>query len=90
MNRRAFVSVTAAALTAGPIAPRHVDPALIDYFEQQLEGHYRADMLLGPHDLIGTVSAQYELICSPPNAGLLMTLRCSVLPFAPCALYSTR
>ncbi|GGR24423.1 hypothetical protein GCM10010219_31490 [Streptomyces netropsis] len=62
VNRRAFVSVTAAALTAGPIAPRHVDPALIDYFQQQLEGHYRADMLLGPHDLIGTVSAQYELI----------------------------
>ncbi|MFF4407175.1 Twin-arginine translocation pathway signal [Streptomyces sp. NPDC001262] len=62
VGRRTFVSVTAAALTAGPIAPRHVDPALIDYFQEQLEGHYRADMLLGPHDLIGTVSAQYELI----------------------------
>ncbi|MGW7053916.1 Twin-arginine translocation pathway signal [Streptomyces sp. NPDC054887] len=62
VNRRAFVSVTAAALVAGPMAPQHVDPALIDYFEQQLEGHYRADMLLGPHDLIGTVSAQYQLI----------------------------
>ncbi|QQM45021.1 Twin-arginine translocation pathway signal [Streptomyces liliifuscus] len=62
LKRRAFVSVTAAALVAGPIAPQHVDPALIDYFQQQLEGHYRADMLLGPHDLIGTVSAQYQLI----------------------------
>ncbi|MEU7042617.1 Twin-arginine translocation pathway signal [Streptomyces varsoviensis] len=62
MNRRGFVSVTAAALTPGPIAERHVDPALIPYFQTQLEGHYRADMLLGPHDLIGTVSAQYELI----------------------------
>jgi hypothetical protein len=62
VNRRSFVSVTAAALTVGPIAARRVDPALITYFQEQLEGHYRADMLLGPHDLIGTVSAQYELI----------------------------
>ncbi|TVL91780.1 Twin-arginine translocation pathway signal [Streptomyces sp. SAJ15] len=62
MNRRAFVSATAAALRTGPVPPRHVDPALITYFQEQLEGHYRADMLLGPHDLIGTVSAQYELI----------------------------
>lgn len=57
-----LTSVTAAALMAGPTAPRHVDPALIDYFQQQLEGHYRADMFLGPHDLIGTVSEQYKLI----------------------------
>ncbi|MCX5535736.1 Twin-arginine translocation pathway signal [Streptomyces sp. NBC_00006] len=62
VKRRAFVSVTAAALIAGPVTPQHVDPALIDYFQEQLEGHYRADMLLGPHDLIGTVSAQYQLI----------------------------
>ncbi|MFJ9106501.1 Twin-arginine translocation pathway signal [Streptomyces sp. NPDC102283] len=62
MNRRAFTSVTAAALVTGPMAPQHVDPALVDYFQQQLEGHYRADMFLGPHDLIGTVSAQYQLI----------------------------
>jgi hypothetical protein len=62
VKRRAFVSVTAAALVPGPVAPQHVDPALIDYFQTQLEGHYRADMFLGPHDLIGTVSAQYQLI----------------------------
>ncbi|MBE9499447.1 Twin-arginine translocation pathway signal [Streptomyces sp. GKU 257-1] len=62
VKSHAFVSVTAAALTAGPTPSRHVDPALITYFQEQLEGHYRADMLLGPHDLIGTVSAQYELI----------------------------
>jgi hypothetical protein len=62
VKRRSFISATAAALTAGPVPPRHVDPALITYFEEQLEGHYRADMMLGPHDLIGTVSAQYELI----------------------------
>jgi hypothetical protein len=57
-----FMSVTAAALTAGPIPPRQVDPELIPYFQQQLEGHYRADMMLGPLDLIGTVSEQYSLI----------------------------
>ncbi|MYY12599.1 Twin-arginine translocation pathway signal [Streptomyces sp. SID4919] len=57
-----FTAVTAAALAVGPVAHQHVDPALIDYFQSQLEGHYRADMYLGPHDLIGTVSAQYQLI----------------------------
>ncbi|MEU9103229.1 Twin-arginine translocation pathway signal [Streptomyces xanthophaeus] len=62
VRRRTFVSVTAAALMPGPVATQQVDPALIDYFQQQLEGHYRADMFLGPHDLIGTVSAQYQLI----------------------------
>ncbi|MFJ7252402.1 Twin-arginine translocation pathway signal [Streptomyces sp. NPDC098085] len=62
VRRQSFASVTAAALVAGPVAPQHVDPALIEYFQQQLEGHYRADMFLGPHDLIGTVSAQYQLI----------------------------
>lgn len=62
VDRRQFLSATAAALTAGPIPPRQVDPALIPYFQQQLEGHYRADMMLGPLDLIGTVSEQYNLI----------------------------
>ncbi len=62
VNRRTFTSITAAALAMGTMAPQHVDPALVDYFQQQLEGHYRADMFLGPHDLIGTVSAQYQLI----------------------------
>ncbi|MEW5536293.1 hypothetical protein [Streptomyces cyaneofuscatus] len=64
VHRRAFTSVAAAALVVGPVAPQHVDPALVGYFQQQLEGHYRADMFLGPHDLIGTVSAQYQLSTS--------------------------
>ncbi|MEU8761943.1 Twin-arginine translocation pathway signal [Streptomyces sp. NPDC048659] len=62
VRRRQFVTVTAAALMPGPVTTQHVDPALITYFQEQLEGHYRADMFLGPHDLIGTVSAQYQLI----------------------------
>jgi hypothetical protein len=41
---------------------KHVDPELIPYFQQQLEGHYRADMLLGPRALISTVTAQCNLI----------------------------
>lgn len=57
-----FLSVTAPALMPGPLSPQQVDPALIDYFQAQLEGHYRADMLLGPHDLIGTLGPQYQLI----------------------------
>lgn len=62
MKRREFASITAAALIPGPMPTQHVDPALISYFQDQLEGHYRADMFLGPHDLIGTVAAQYQLI----------------------------
>jgi hypothetical protein len=62
IDRRDFVTATAAALTFRGTAPRHVDPALIDYFIQQLEGHYRADMMLGPRELISTVTAQHTLI----------------------------
>ena len=62
VDRREFLLASAAALTTGRTAPRHVDPALVGYFNEQLEGHYRADMMLGPHDLIATVSAQYQLI----------------------------
>lgn len=62
-NRRTFVSGMALAVAPGlSVAPRHVDPALVPYFQQQLEGHYRADMMLGPRALIGTVIAQCELI----------------------------
>jgi transcriptional regulator with XRE-family HTH domain/dienelactone hydrolase len=48
----------------GIMAPafKHVDPELIPYFQQQIEGHYRADMLLGPRALISTVTAQCKLI----------------------------
>jgi hypothetical protein len=62
IDRRDFVTATATALTFGRTAPRHVDPALVDYFGQQLEGHYRADMMLGPRELISTVTAQHVLI----------------------------
>ncbi|NEA55844.1 helix-turn-helix transcriptional regulator [Streptomyces sp. SID13666] len=62
VDRRTFVAGTAAGALAGLAAPQHVDPALVTYFEQQLAGHYRADMLLGPGALISTVTAQCDLI----------------------------
>ncbi|MFE0772630.1 Twin-arginine translocation pathway signal [Streptomyces sp. NPDC058861] len=62
MRTTRLLDVTAAALVPRPLAPQQVDPALVDYFQAQLEGHYRADMLLGPHDLIGTLGPQYQLI----------------------------
>jgi hypothetical protein len=43
--------------------PRPVAPELVDYFRTQLAGHYRADMFLGPHHLIPTVTEQHRLIC---------------------------
>ncbi|MFI2209603.1 multiprotein-bridging factor 1 family protein [Streptomyces sp. NPDC020141] len=52
------------AVTFPPLPPatRHVDPALVPYFQTQLEGHYAADMMLGPRALLGTVEAQCRLI----------------------------
>jgi hypothetical protein len=64
MDRRTFVgaAVVTLASVSGTAAPRHVDPALIPYFRQQLEGHYSADMLLGPLDLVAAVEAQCRRI----------------------------
>lgn len=62
VDRRTFVGVVAGGSLSGITAPRHVDPALIPYFRQQIEGHYQADMMLGPHDLVATVEAQCRLI----------------------------
>jgi transcriptional regulator with XRE-family HTH domain/ribosomal protein L18E len=62
VDRRTFVGGMAAALVPVLAAPRHVDPALVPYFEQQLALHYQADMMLGPRDLIGTVTEQSRLI----------------------------
>jgi len=67
-DRRKFVTGTALAISAAACPgmrahPRQrVDPALVDYFRQQLVGHYQADMMLGSRALIGTVTAQLHLI----------------------------
>jgi len=67
VKRREFllgVATTVSFGAAGGMIPafKHVDPELIPYFQQQLEGHYRVDMLLGPRALISTVTAQCDLI----------------------------
>jgi len=66
-KRREFLlgmTATVGFGATGSLIPtfKHVDPELIPYFQQQLEGHYRADMLLGPRALISTVTAQCKLI----------------------------
>ncbi|RCG30020.1 XRE family transcriptional regulator [Sphaerisporangium album] len=65
----ALVRPDARALTspAGPsIAHRptnRVAPELVDYFREQLAGHYVADRHLGALRLTPIVSAQYQLLC---------------------------
>ncbi|GLF95210.1 helix-turn-helix transcriptional regulator [Streptomyces yaizuensis] len=68
VKRRHFLAAGPAAALAASTpalaapAPGRVDAQLVGYFTQQLNGHYTADMLLGPLDLLGTVSEQYRLI----------------------------
>lgn len=66
MERRRFLAAGSVAalgmVSAADLRPRDIDPALVGYFYQQLGGHYTADMMLGPRDLIGTVTEQYRLI----------------------------
>ncbi|MGV9315884.1 helix-turn-helix domain-containing protein [Streptomyces sp. NPDC003691] len=54
----AFAAVS--PLPAG--AAGRTDLQLLDYFTRQLALHQTADMVLGPHDLMATVTAQYQLI----------------------------
>ena len=63
LDRRTLIgAVVGAAVIVRIPEAKHVDPELIPYFKQQLEGHYRADMLLGPRALIPTVTTQCDLI----------------------------
>ncbi|GAA5176207.1 hypothetical protein GCM10023321_84000 [Pseudonocardia eucalypti] len=65
VKRREFLSaagVVALSPTATDFEPRHVAPELVDYFTTQLAGHYTADMHLGPHLLVPTVTTQYDLL----------------------------
>ncbi|GAB2846126.1 hypothetical protein GCM10022221_51760 [Actinocorallia aurea] len=63
--------VTTNVVTGLPAPVRHdgpVAPELVDYFAGQLAGHYQADMMLGPRALIGTVTAQSDLLTELLNA----------------------
>ncbi|MFE7130940.1 multiprotein-bridging factor 1 family protein [Streptomyces sp. NPDC057638] len=75
VNRRTFLaagSVAALAITepvhAAALTTRRIDPKLSDYFAQQLSAHYTADTLLGPAELIGTVTEQYRVISTVAQA----------------------
>ncbi|MBA9001659.1 helix-turn-helix domain-containing protein [Thermomonospora cellulosilytica] len=60
----ALVSETSSADSRPPCVPHQgpVAPELVMYFLEQLPGHYRADMWLGPRHLIPTVMTQAQLI----------------------------
>ncbi|GLF96517.1 helix-turn-helix transcriptional regulator [Streptomyces yaizuensis] len=72
MERRSFLAAGSVAalsiVSPADLRPRDIDPALVGYFYQQLDGHYAADMMLGPRDLIGTVAEQYRLISNLSRA----------------------
>jgi tetratricopeptide (TPR) repeat protein len=71
LGRRGFTLLAGSALVAGLAGTgraRHVDPALVSYFDGQLKGHYHADMLLGSGALIGTVASQCEVIAQLVDA----------------------
>lgn len=42
--------------------PSRVDPQVISYFDRLLTEHYTADQILGPHQLLGPVLAQLDML----------------------------
>ena len=42
--------------------PGRVDPQVIGYFDRLLTEHYTADQILGPHQLLGPVLAQLDML----------------------------
>ncbi|WP_433355669.1 hypothetical protein ACQP25_17365 [Microtetraspora malaysiensis] len=60
----AIVDADLSTIEPTPYPPHHgpVAPELVMYFLEQLPGHYRADMWLGPRHLIPTVATQAQLI----------------------------
>ncbi|MFC3963040.1 helix-turn-helix domain-containing protein [Nocardia jiangsuensis] len=64
-------SATGLALAAHSDSRRGIGsaPELMDYFRNQLAGHYTADALLGPVHLIPTVQAQTELLIAMAREG---------------------
>lgn len=63
-KRRDILEISISAIDT-PTYPPHqgpVAPELVMYFLEQLPGHYKADMWLGPRHLIPTVTTQAQLI----------------------------
>ncbi|WP_326646566.1 hypothetical protein OG884_18235 [Streptosporangium sp. NBC_01755] len=63
-QRRDAVETDISTIDPTPYPPHHgpVAPELVMYFLEQLPGHYKADMWLGPRHLIPTVATQAQLI----------------------------
>ncbi|MBB2908861.1 tetratricopeptide (TPR) repeat protein [Streptosporangium becharense] len=61
---RNTVETDTSTIDPTPYPPHHgpVAPELVMYFLEQLPGHYKADMWLGPRHLIPTVATQAQLI----------------------------
>lgn len=49
-------------LTTAMNQPSRVDAPVIGYFERLLNEHYTADKILGPHQLLGPVMAQLDML----------------------------
>lgn len=65
VDRRSLIAAlgtTVAAAAVPGFRSRRVAPELPDYFDAQLRSHYTADMLLGPHFVLETVTTQYRAI----------------------------
>ncbi|MEU4533848.1 hypothetical protein AB0G15_03170 [Streptosporangium sp. NPDC023825] len=56
------IDLSTIAITPYPPHQGPVAPELVMYFLEQLPGHYKADMWLGPRHLIPTVTTQAQLI----------------------------
>ncbi|MEU1879459.1 hypothetical protein ABZ470_19260 [Streptosporangium sp. NPDC020072] len=63
-EQRTITDVDASTVEPTPYPPHQgpVAPELVMYFLEQLPGHYKADMWLGPRHLIPTVATQAQLI----------------------------
>lgn len=63
-RRPGIVETSLSTIGSTPYPPHHgpVAPELVMYFLEQLPGHYKADMWLGPRHLIPTVATQAQLI----------------------------
>lgn len=68
--------------------PSRVDPQVIGYFDRLLAEHYTADKILGPHQLLGPVLAQLDMLdalrkhARPPVAKPLLRVLAQYAEFA--------
>jgi transcriptional regulator with XRE-family HTH domain len=59
---RSFMNYTYSRESHARSLPTSVPPEIVGYFRSQIEGHYVADLLLGPRQLVTMVTSQYEIL----------------------------